>query len=154
MIIRERYKDTIMRMTHFMFPDTPLEAGDRALDWSIDKRYKEEQATIVNNYTKRETTENLDALTEYILRRQPILTPYGVMFKRPGSEPVPLLNMIKSFMDLRGVHKSQMFEYEKGTDEYNQIQQMAVTERDPDSTEQAGKTKMYFPAWLSCAFFG
>ena len=29
-------------------------------------------------------------------------------------------------------------EYKKGTDEYNQIQQMAVTERDPDSTEQAG----------------
>lgn len=119
MIIRERYKDTVMRMTHFMFPDAPLEAVDRALDWSIDKRYKEEQATIVNNYTKRETTENLDALTEYILRRQPILTPYGVMFKRPGTEPVPLLNMMKSFMDLRGIHKSQMFEYEKGTDEYN-----------------------------------
>ena len=52
MIIRERYKDTVMRMTHFMFPDAPLEAVDRALDWSIDKRYKEEQATIVNNYTK------------------------------------------------------------------------------------------------------
>ena len=41
------------------------------------------------------------------------------MFMRPGTEPVPLLNMIKSFMDLRGIHKDQMFQYDKGTDEYN-----------------------------------
>lgn len=120
MIIRERYKDTVMRMTHFMFPDAPLETIDRALDWSIDKRYKEEVADIYNNYTK-ETVKDmpLDQLTEYILKRQPILTPYGVMFKRPGTEPVPLLNMIKSFMDLRNIHKDQMFQYDKGTDEFN-----------------------------------
>ena len=29
-------------------------------------------------------------------------------------------------------------EYKKGTNEYNSIEEMAVTERDPDSTEVAG----------------
>ena len=123
MIMKERYKDTIMRMTHFMYPDAPLDAVNRALDWSIEKRYKEEKADLYNNYTgERATGENAKALTdltEYILRKKPILTPYGVMFMRPGTEPVPLLNMIKSFMDLRGIHKDQMFQYDKGTDEYN-----------------------------------
>lgn len=32
-------------------------------------------------------------------------------------------------------------EYKKGTDEYNHIEQMAVTERDPESTEEASNTE-------------
>lgn len=32
-------------------------------------------------------------------------------------------------------------EYKKGTDEYNHIEQMAVTERDPESTEEASDTE-------------
>ena len=32
-------------------------------------------------------------------------------------------------------------EYKKGTDEYNNIEQMAVTERDPESTEEASDTE-------------
>lgn len=32
-------------------------------------------------------------------------------------------------------------EYKKGTDEYNYIEQMAVTERDPESTEEASNTE-------------
>ena len=44
MIIKERYKDTMKRMTKFMYPDATFEQLDRALDWSITKRYKEENA--------------------------------------------------------------------------------------------------------------
>ena len=36
-------------------------------------------------------------------------------------------------------------EYKKGTDEYNQIEEMAVTERDPDSTEVAGPNAQIKP---------
>ena len=32
-------------------------------------------------------------------------------------------------------------EYKKGTDEYNNIEQMAVTERDPESTEEVSDTE-------------
>lgn len=119
MIIRERYKNTMKRMTKFMYPDAPLDAIDRALDWSIAARYKEERVRLTNNYTNEDGETTIDELTEYILSWEPIITPYGVLFKRPGTEPTPLLKMIKSFMDLRGIHKDQMFKYPKGTDEFN-----------------------------------
>lgn len=119
MIIRDRYKDVMKRMTKFIYPDASLSSIDRALDWSIDKRYKREEVRLTNNYTNEEATKGLDELTEYILSKQPVITPYGVMFKKPGSEPTPLLSMIKSFMDLRDIHKGQMFQYDKGTDEFN-----------------------------------
>lgn len=120
MIIKDRYKDTMLRMTKFMYPDAPLAAIDRALDWSIENRYKLEEVRLTNNYTKDEDgIISIDELTEFILSKQPIITPYGVMFKRPGTVPTPLLKMIKSFMDLRGIHKAEMFKYDKGTDEFN-----------------------------------
>lgn len=119
MIIRERYKDTMKRMTKYIYPNAPLAVIDRALDWSIDTRYKEEKVRLTNNYTNENGETTVDELTQFILSKQPIITPYGVMFKKPGTVPTPLLKMIKSFMDLRGIHKSEMFKYPKGTDEFN-----------------------------------
>lgn len=130
MIIKERYKDTMKRMTKFMYPDASFEQIDRALDWSINKRYKDEYAHLVNNYKNEETGDiTLDALTEYILSRKPIITPYGVLFERPGVSPVPLLKMIKSFMDLREIHKDQMFQYDKGTDVYNHFYLLQILDK-------------------------
>lgn len=119
MIMREKYKETMARMTKFIYPDASYSAINRALDWSIDNRYRREEVRFTNNYENVEGTIGLDELSDFIMKKQPIITPYGVMFKRPGSEPTPLLSMIKSFMDLRGVHKAEMFKYPKGTDEFN-----------------------------------
>lgn len=119
MIIKERYKDTMKRMTKLVYPDLPSNALDRALEWSINDRYKPESARLTNNYTNEEASIQLDELTEYILKREPIVTPYGVMFKKYNTEPVPLLKMIKSFMDLRGIHKSDMFKFPKGSDQFD-----------------------------------
>ena len=113
-----------------LFRSATFEQLDRALDWSINKRYKEENARLVNNYKNEETGDiSLDALTEYILSRKPIITPYGVLFERPEVSPVPLLKMIKSFMDLRGIHKDQMFQYDKGTDEYNHFYLLQILDK-------------------------
>ena len=40
-------------------------------------------------------------------------------------------------------------EYRKGTNEYNSIEEMAVTERDPDSTEVAGPDPKRLPGNIS-----
>lgn len=129
MIIRDRYKDIVKRMTFFMYPDASPNSIDRALNWSIDKRYKREEVRLTNNYTNEEATKDLDVLTEFILSKQPVITPYGVMFKKPGSEPTPLLSMIKSFMDLRDIHKEQMFQYNKGTDDFNHFQLLQILDK-------------------------
>lgn len=120
MIIKERYKDIMKRMTKLVYPDIPNDALERALEWSITDRYKRHEVVLTNNYSnQRIEGMGIDELTEYILSKQPIITPYGVMFKKPGTSPTPLLKMIKSFMDLRGVHKDEMFKYPKGSDEFD-----------------------------------
>lgn len=125
MIIKDRYKDTMKRMTKLIYPDLTNDTLDRALEWSINERYRKEDVIVTNNYTNKTTHKDdkpemgLDELTEFILSKEPIITPYGVMFKKYGTEPTPLLKMIASFMELRGIHKSQMFQYPKGTDDFN-----------------------------------
>ena len=131
MIIRDRYKETIMRMTKYLYPDAPLESIERAADWSIQKRYKEEMVRLENNYTKYEPgNESIADVTEYILKRQPVITPYGVMFMRPDSgEPTPLLDMILSFMTQRDIHKGQMFQHPKGTDMFNHFYLLQILDK-------------------------
>ena len=119
MIIRDRYKDVMKRMTTLIYPDIPRGGLDRALDWSIKTRFKEEPIRIDNNYKNTTTNMYLDELTEFILSKKPVCTPYGVMFTKPGTVPTPLLDMIQSFLDKRGIDKGKMLEYPKGTDEYN-----------------------------------
>lgn len=112
------YKDTVKRMTSYLFPDLTDSALDRALDWAIQEHYKSVDARIVNNYTKRDTEILLKDLTDYILEKEPIATVWGVLFKKHGTVPNPLSDMIKMFMDARGIHKDQMFQYPKGSEEF------------------------------------
>lgn len=112
------YKDTVKRMTSYLFPDLTDSALDRALNWAIQEYYKPVDARIVNNYTKRDTEILLKDLTDYILEKEPIATVWGVLFKKHGTVPNPLSDMIKMFMDARGIHKDQMFQYPKGSEEF------------------------------------
>lgn len=121
----ERYYNTLHRMTSFSYPTLTQSEIEEAIDYSIRKRYKEEQSKVYNNYTNKTTEMYLIDLTNYILTREPICTASGVMFKKRGTVPNPLIRMIQMFMDNRGIHKKEMFKYEKGSEmfeKYNLLQ--------------------------------
>jgi hypothetical protein len=100
------------------FPDMMENDFDKAIDYSIQKRYKEHPAKVVNNYKKTEVNLTLLEVADYIYSREPILTGYGVMFKKHGTVPNPLAKVIQSFLDNRSIHKKMMFKYEKGSEDY------------------------------------
>ena len=112
------YKDQLRRMTKRVYPNINESAMERAMDYSIEKRYKEVPAVIDNNYTKKQVDIWLRDLTNYILAKEPICTVWGVMFKKHGVVPNPTMDMITQFMDQRGIHKDQMLQCPKGSDEY------------------------------------
>lgn len=110
------YKDQMKRMTKRVYPNISECSLDKALDYSIQKRYQQVPAVIDNNYTKKQVEICLRDLTNYILAKEPICTVWGVLFKKHGTVPNPTMDMVTEFMDLRGIHKNQMFQYPKGSE--------------------------------------
>ena len=127
--INTLYKERMHRMTKRVFPDIPDSSIENALNYSIEKRYNEVPATIDNNYTHKSTDIYLKDLTNYILAKEPILTGWGVLFKKHGVVPNPLMNMVKGFMDARGIHKDQMFQFPKGTEEFAKFYMLQILDK-------------------------
>lgn len=119
------YKDTIIKMVSFVYPQMTKNEISNVMDYSIKKRKVNHNATIKNNYTNKKVNLTLDELTNYIYQREPICTAYGVMFKKHGVVPNPLTHMIENFMENRNIHKKEMFKYPKGSEmfeKYNLLQ--------------------------------
>ena len=123
----KQYKDTMKQCIKIYYPNLPVSEIDKILDYSIQKSFKNHDVHIDNSYTKKTTNINLLALSDYIASKEPIVTAFGTMFRKKGTVPNPMFDVIQSFLDLRGIHKNMMFEYPKGSEEfekYNLLQSL------------------------------
>lgn len=91
---------------------------ENAIIYSMNKRYKEEPATIYNNYKEKTVSMNLHEIANYIYERKPIITAYGVLFQQHGKSPNPFVKLFKTFMDNREINKEKMFAFPPGSEEY------------------------------------
>ena len=115
----DKYVEESTYILKKMYPNATQEQIYNAVMYSVNKRYNNHDCRLVNNYTNRETQSTLSQVIAYIQKKQPICTAYGVMFKQPNiDEPDPLVELIKAFMEDRDIHKKQMFQFPKGTDDY------------------------------------
>ena len=111
------YKDRMIDIMQLYYPMSREELSP-IVDYSINKRYKEFNAEIDNNYTHTKYDVNLLQLADYINSKQPIVTSFGTMFKKHGTVPNPLATVVQQFLDARSIHKKQMFKYPKGSEEF------------------------------------
>ena len=124
-----KYKDTMKRCIFMYYPQLSNSEVNNIIDYSIQKRFKNHDASIDNNYEKFTINTTLLELSDYIATREPIVTAHGTMFKRHGTVPNPLAKVIQSFLDLRSQHKKMMFKYPKGSEDfekYNLLQSLNV----------------------------
>ncbi len=132
-----KYKETMRQCMSLYYPEVPLSDIDSAIDYSIMKRMTDSPAVLTNSYKRYRNAEGvyqdakqeltLRKLSDYILSRQPIVTAFGTMFQHHGQVPNPLVEVVQSFLDNRTKHKKQMFQYPKGSEEfekYNLLQQL------------------------------
>lgn len=133
-----KYKQILIQCMKLYYPSANIEDIEAAADYSIQKRFRDsDKVRVVNSY-KRYRDENdkykdleqaisLKKLSDYILSKEPILTANGVMFKHHTTVPNPMDEVIQSFLSLRSQHKKQMFQYPKGSEDfekYNLLQSL------------------------------
>lgn len=119
--IQNIYKDTLKRMVSLNIPNLTNSELDKAIDYSISKRYKPMEAKVYNNYTEKTAVNTLAELTDYIYKKEPICTAWGVLFKRHGTTINPLTKLIYMFMQNRDNYKKQMFQFPKGSEEFEEF---------------------------------
>ena len=125
----KNYKTKMKELLNLYFPDYNTNTFNDALDYSINKRYKDEEISIHNNYRKKDITGmTILKLCDYIDKRKPITTSYGTMFMRHGETPNIMGEVIQMYLDERGIYKKEMFKYPKGSEQfekYNLLQQLS-----------------------------
>ena len=72
-----KYKQTMKDCISLYYPNMKEKDLDTILDYSINKRYKEESAVLNNSYTNKKANTTLLQMVDYILDRQPITTAFG-----------------------------------------------------------------------------
>lgn len=110
------YKNTMTRIIHSAHPRMNYEDIERAVEYSIQKRFKNFDLSIQNKYKNKDAQMTMLEMLDYISRREPIITSYGTMFKKHEEVPNPMAKVIQSFLDLRKSYKKEMFKYPKGSE--------------------------------------
>ncbi|MDD3121925.1 MAG: DNA polymerase domain-containing protein [Candidatus Izemoplasmatales bacterium] len=125
--IIDLYHNDMVDTLKLIYPHLTKEYIGKAVKESIKKRYKEVPAKLHNSYTGDEQNVNLLSVTQWILKKEPIMTAYGVLFKKHADSVNPLTDMIAMFMNNRDIHKAEMFKYPNGSEmfeKYNLFQSL------------------------------
>lgn len=114
----KHYKDVAFRMASINRCDIPYNVLNDAIDYSIQKRFKDSQAQIENNYKKKIVNMSLLDTCDYIDAKKPIVSATGVLFQRHANSVNLIYKVIDEFLDARTIAKSTMFKYPKGSEEF------------------------------------
>lgn len=122
-----KYRNTMSRIIKSIYPHMDIRDIQNGVDYSISKRFKNFDLRVQNNYTNKTTELTMLEMMDYISRRHPIITSYGVLFKRHEDVPNPMAKVVQNFLDSRKAFKKQMFKYPKGSEMfeyYNLLQNL------------------------------
>lgn len=123
------YRREVMEALRLSFPGLYESELIEAVNYSIMKRGGDSPAVLDNNYTKTKEKTTLWQVTDYIMRREPIITVSGVMFRRHGYGPNPFVMLIQEFLKQRGLYKDTMFKYPKGSEEFEKYNILQLSEK-------------------------
>lgn len=119
--IIQKYRNTMMETLSRSFPALTQQELQRAVEYSINKRFKNHNVKLDNNYAKVSVNTNLLDTTEYMKQRRPILTSSGTLYKRHEEVENLLSKLIYMFVTDRDKNKAEMFKYDKGTELFNKF---------------------------------
>lgn len=125
----EIYKKKMLEMLKYSFPNMPEFELIEGINYSINKRFKNTNVIVDNNYTKQKEKSTLLKVLNYIVEREPIITVSGVMFKKHGACKNPFVDLIQEFLSSRAKYKKTMFKYSKGSEDYEKYNILQLAEK-------------------------
>lgn len=118
--IVNKYIKEITKIMRSIYPQATSEELQNAINYSFAGKMKNSEVVINNIYKDTTIDTTLLDTIEYIISKEPIITPYGVMFKRHDQEENYLINLtVKKFLNERNINKAEMFKYPKGSEMFN-----------------------------------
>ena len=112
------YKNVASRMASINKSDIPYNVLNDAINYSIQKRFKDNQVHIENNYKKKIVDMTLLDTCDYIENKKPIITASGVLFQRHENSTNLIYRVIDEFLNARQIAKNTMFKYSKGSENF------------------------------------
>lgn len=137
----QKYLYHMLTAMMLYYPETPIEDLKAAILYSIQKRMTNVgDIQLINTYMRRKADPNdqtspyidhtqtvdLQKMSDYILSRKPIVTAFGTMFRHHGDVPNPLVETVIMFMNNRGIHKEMMFQFPRGSEDFEKYNLMQV----------------------------
>lgn len=113
------YRNKMMEVLGLIYPVLSLSFLQEVVEEHIQNKFKDSEAEIRNSYTRKTTESTLLAISDFIDRKKPCCTGAGTLFKQHDQERNLMFETMQSFLDLRKMHKKEMFKYPKGTPEFN-----------------------------------
>ena len=138
----KEYKKTMLDMLSRQFPMLDRFELEYVLDDEIKRNVVDHPIEVDNSYKKIKVTNTLLGIADYISSKQPIITPYGVMFARHGTVPNPIYTMIDIFINERDAVKKEMFKYPKGSPEFTKLNLVQLLHK-LDANAYYGASGMY-----------
>lgn len=123
------YKEEMRDLLMLSFPRLTENDINGAIDYSIQKRFKDTDITLDNNYTGVTQKTTLNKVLNYILEKEPIITVSGVMFKKHGTEPNPFIDLVQEFLTQRKLYKKEMLKCPKGSEDYEKYNLLQLAEK-------------------------
>ena len=120
------YRRLMIENVKLTYPTLKYDEVAYLVDSIIAKEYKNDKIQILNNYKNREVDTDVEQIMEFIKNNKPILIENGCLFRRHEKGFTLFYRLIDEFVESRKKLKKKMFQYDKGTDEFNKYNLMQL----------------------------
>lgn len=131
----KKYKEEMTTLLRMQFPTLTIDEIQFFIEDAIERKFNNPDVRIDNNYKDIVVDLQLTDLVNKIETDKPILVPNGCLFKQHEEGFTPFYRLLESYVTKRKAYKKKMFEYPKGSDEFNKYNLLQLlAKRDGNAT--------------------
>lgn len=120
------YRRLMYKNIAMVYPTLTNDEIRYLVDTIIGNTYKNDKLTITNNYKDRVVDTDVEQIMQFIKNNKPILIENGCLFRRHQKGFTLFYRLIDEFVESRKKLKKKMFQYDKGTEEFNKYNLMQL----------------------------